>query len=113
RLAEEKIKQGILHADKQVREVAIRYFSRPTTRDSSIMPVAIQAVEKYGRRQAFSFNHRLSPGPPERKSDSGSGDRRRQNQPSGWRWQRLSHTGGKGNASKTFSHRSSFDKPAS
>jgi hypothetical protein len=60
RLAEDKIKQAILHPEKQVREVAIRYFSRPTTTDASIMPLAIQALEKYGRRQAFSFNHHLN-----------------------------------------------------
>jgi len=60
RLAEAKIKQAILHPDQEVREVAIRYFSRPTTADAGIMPVAIQALEKYGRRQAFSYNHHLN-----------------------------------------------------
>lgn len=60
RLAEAKIKEAILHPDKEAREAAIRYFSRPTTRDPSIMPLGIQALETYGRRQAFSFNHHLN-----------------------------------------------------
>jgi len=46
RLAEEKIKQAILHPDKEVRDAAIRYFGKPTTHDRSIMPVAIGALEK-------------------------------------------------------------------
>ena len=54
RLHEERIKQGILHPEKDVRSEAVLYFSRSETADDSIMPVAIQAIEQYGWDEAFS-----------------------------------------------------------
>ena len=53
RLSEEKIKQGILHPDRDLRDGAAIYFSRSACRDTSILPLAIQAIEKHGWQHAF------------------------------------------------------------
>ncbi len=53
RLSEDKIKAGILHPDHDVRDAAAMYFSRSACRDPSILPLVIQAIEKYGWEQAF------------------------------------------------------------
>ena len=53
RLSEDKIKAGILHPDRDVRDAAAMYFSRSACRDPSILPLAIQAIEKYGWEGAF------------------------------------------------------------
>ena len=60
RYPEDKIKEAILHPDLDVRDAAIRYFYSSTTPDQSLMPLAIQAIEKYGRTKAFSFTHYLN-----------------------------------------------------
>jgi hypothetical protein len=49
RLPEERIKQAILHPDVEVRRMAVRYFADSFSPDPTIMPLVIQAVEKYGR----------------------------------------------------------------
>jgi hypothetical protein len=53
RLSEDKIKAGIVHPDRDVRDAAVMYFSRSACRDPSILPLAIQAIEKYGWEGAF------------------------------------------------------------
>ncbi len=53
RLAADRIEAGILHPDRNVRDAAAMYFSRSFCRDPSILPVAIQAIEKYGWDEAF------------------------------------------------------------
>jgi hypothetical protein len=53
RLSEDKIKAGILHPDRDVRDAAAMYFSRSACRDTSILPLAIEAIEKYGWEGAF------------------------------------------------------------
>ena len=53
RLSEDNIKQAILHPDPDVRTMAIRYFADSFSTDGTIMPLVIQAVERYGC-QAFS-----------------------------------------------------------
>jgi hypothetical protein len=60
RLSEYKIKEAILHPDLDVRDTAIRYFSSSTSPDYALMPLAIQAIKRYGRTKAFSFNHYLN-----------------------------------------------------
>jgi hypothetical protein len=60
RLSEDKIKEAILHPDLDVRDAAIRYFYSSTSPDHSLMPLAIQAIERYGRTKAFSFTHYLN-----------------------------------------------------
>src|SRR5581483_5974209 len=54
------IKEAILHPDLDVRDTAIRYFSSSTRPDDTLMSLAIQAIERYGRTQAFSFTHYLN-----------------------------------------------------
>lgn len=53
RLSEDKIKAGILHPDRDVRDAAAMYFSRSACRDTSILPLGIEAIEKYGWEGAF------------------------------------------------------------
>ena len=53
RLSEDKIKAGILHPDRDVRDAAAMYFSRSACCDPSILPLAIEAIEKYGWEKAF------------------------------------------------------------
>ena len=60
RLPEDKIKEALLHSDLDVRDAAIRYFYSSTTLDQTLMPLAIEAIEKYGRTSAFSFTHYLN-----------------------------------------------------
>ena len=60
RYPEDKIKQAILHPDLDVRDTAIRYFYSSTSPDQTLMPLAIQAIERYGRTKAFSFTHYLN-----------------------------------------------------
>ena len=60
RLSEDKIKEAILHPDLDVRDTAIRYFYSSTDLDHTLMPLAIQAIEQYGRIKAFSFTHYLN-----------------------------------------------------
>jgi hypothetical protein len=52
-LPESKIKQAILHPEEEVRLTALDYFASSHTGDETIMPLVIQAVEKYGWQRAF------------------------------------------------------------
>ncbi len=60
RFPEEKIKEAILHPELDVRDAAIRYFYDSTNLDQTLMPVAIRAIEKYGRTETFSHSHYLN-----------------------------------------------------
>ena len=55
RLTADQVKQGILHPERFVRDVALRYFSESYSPDSTVMPVAIRAIETYGWEDAFEF----------------------------------------------------------
>ena len=55
RFPESKIKQAILHPEEEMREQALHYFSDARSQDDTVMPLVIQAVEKYGRDTAFSI----------------------------------------------------------
>ena len=50
---ESKIKEVVLHPEEEVRLTALDYFSRSNAKDETIMPLVIEAVEKYGRDRAF------------------------------------------------------------
>jgi len=50
---EQEIKQALLHPDQFVRDVALQYFALSFSRDRSILPVAVQAIEQYGWEEAF------------------------------------------------------------
>ena len=60
RLSEDKIKKAILYPDLDVRDRAIQYFYDSTNLDHTLMPLAIEAIERYGRTKAFSFTHYLN-----------------------------------------------------
>jgi hypothetical protein len=60
RLPEAKIKEAILHPDLDVRDRSIRYFYDSTNHDDTLMPLAIEAIERYGPTRAFSFTHYLN-----------------------------------------------------
>ena len=53
RLPEEKVKQAILDRDAEVRERAVRYFSASFSEDATLVPLVIEAVERYGREGAY------------------------------------------------------------
>lgn len=55
RLPEDKIKQGILHPERDVRDAVVFYFAHSFSPDPSLMPLVIQAIEKYGWTEAFEF----------------------------------------------------------
>ena len=58
RLSESKIKAAILHPEEEVRLRALAYFSRSYSQDETIMPLVIEAVEKYGVEKGFSILRR-------------------------------------------------------
>ncbi|MBI3463537.1 MAG: SEC-C domain-containing protein [Planctomycetes bacterium] len=55
RLSESKIKEAILRPELDVRVRAIAYFAKSFSTDRSIMPLVIQAVETYGREDAYQL----------------------------------------------------------
>jgi hypothetical protein len=53
RLSEARIKQAILSPELDIRQRAMRYFSVCHSNDEGVVPLVIQAVEKYGREDAY------------------------------------------------------------
>ena len=53
RFSENKIKAAILDTDLEIRQRAIRYFSKSYSTDRSVMPLVIEAVETFGRQDAY------------------------------------------------------------
>lgn len=53
----EKIKEAILNPDREVREEAIYYFARSHSTDPTIMPLVIEAIERYGHEAFGAFVH--------------------------------------------------------
>lgn len=60
RLAEEQIKQGILRSDPQVCFAAMNYFAQAFSRDTTVMPVVIEAFERFGCTDAFPFTFKIA-----------------------------------------------------
>jgi hypothetical protein len=60
RLSEEQVKQGLLHPEQMVRDVALRYFNKSFSDDPTIMPLAIEAIETHGWENAFRFSYGLA-----------------------------------------------------
>jgi hypothetical protein len=60
RLPEAKIKEAIVHPEKLVRQEALLYFADCYSRDAEVMPLAIKAIETYGRSSAFLHLHVLA-----------------------------------------------------
>ena len=55
RIPESRIVESLLHPEEEVRLTALRYFSRSPCEDRTLMPLVIQAVEKYGRGKAAFY----------------------------------------------------------
>ena len=55
RTPESTIKAAILHPEREIRCDALRYFTDAHSEDESVMPLVIEAVEKYGRGGTFYF----------------------------------------------------------
>jgi hypothetical protein len=53
RLSESKIKEAILHPDAEIRARTVHYFADSFSQDTSVVPLVIQAVEQYGREEAY------------------------------------------------------------
>jgi hypothetical protein len=53
RLPEAKIKQAILHPESEIRLTAVNYFAGSQSSDPEVMPLVIEAIEKYGRDSSF------------------------------------------------------------
>src|SRR5260370_287114 len=49
------IPPAILHPERFVRERALRYFTDSGCTDPAVMALAIEALERYGRAEAFLF----------------------------------------------------------
>ncbi len=60
RIPEAKIKEAILHPEKLVRQEALLYFADCYSKDAEVMPLAIKAIEEYGRNNAFLHVHILA-----------------------------------------------------
>jgi hypothetical protein len=54
-LTEMEIQRAILHSDPSARITALNYFSRSLSSDTSVMPLVIEAVEKYGREKSVDL----------------------------------------------------------
>jgi hypothetical protein len=57
RLTEDQIKGGLLHADIDVRFAALNYFADGYSPNPTVMPVVIEALERFGRTRAFRFTY--------------------------------------------------------
>ncbi len=55
RTREAMIKTGILHPVHEIRNKALNYFTHGLAQDPTLMPLVIQAVERYGRDEAFTI----------------------------------------------------------
>lgn len=60
RLTEDTISQGLLHADRAVRFACLQYFADGLSQNQTVMPVAIEALQRFGRSNAFSYSYPLA-----------------------------------------------------
>jgi HEAT repeat protein len=60
RLPEAKIREAVVHPEKLARQEALNYFAECFSRDAEVMPLAIKAIETFGRRNAFMYVHVLA-----------------------------------------------------
>ena len=59
RLSDDQVKEAILHPNQDVRNLAVLYFSDAFSRDPKVMPLAIEAIERYGWQDAFLYTEYL------------------------------------------------------
>ena len=60
RLSEDRIKEAILDTDPEIRQRAVSYFARSFSSDTSVVPLVIEAVETFGREDAYHLIGLLS-----------------------------------------------------
>ncbi|MDB5313584.1 MAG: motif protein [Gemmataceae bacterium] len=60
RLSTDRVKDALLHPAADVRSEALRYFAEAHSRDQTAMPVVIEALERYGRTQAFRASYPIA-----------------------------------------------------
>jgi hypothetical protein len=60
RLNEDQIKAAILHSDIDVRFAALHYFADCYSPNPTVMPVVIEALERFGRTTTFRFTHLIA-----------------------------------------------------
>ena len=60
RLTPDRAKLAIAHADQEVRFAAVDYFAKSFSRDSDVLPLALQVIDQYGEEQAFTYHSFLS-----------------------------------------------------
>jgi hypothetical protein len=52
-IPDSKVKASILNPEEEVRVAAVSFFSDSFSPDETVMPLVVQAVERYGRQTAF------------------------------------------------------------
>src|SRR5262249_31300963 len=55
RLPEDRIKEAILHPDREIRDRAIDYFAKSFSPDPSVMPLVIRSVQTHPREEAHQL----------------------------------------------------------
>jgi len=60
RLTEDQVRQGLQHADKDVRFAALHYFASSYSPNTSIMPEVIELIERLGPYGAFTYCSQIS-----------------------------------------------------
>ena len=55
RLSSERVREGLLHPDGDVRRTALHYFADAFWPDPAVMTTVIEAVRRYGRKDAFGY----------------------------------------------------------
>ena len=60
RLSDDQIKQGLFHANKDVRFACLHYFADCFSPNQTVMPAVIEALEHFGRSNAFSYTHPIA-----------------------------------------------------
>lgn len=55
RLPAERVREGLLHPDREVRRTALHYFKDAYWPDPAVMATVIEAVGRYGRKEAFGY----------------------------------------------------------
>ena len=59
RLSAEQVKAALLHHDRDVRTAALRYFAESFSRDPGVMPLVIEAIERWGWKGAYEATFTL------------------------------------------------------
>lgn len=53
RSSEDRIREAILDRDPKIRQRAVRYFAKSFSTDTSVMPLVIEAVDAFGKEDAY------------------------------------------------------------